>query len=141
MTTPRIRSDGVRRFTVCIDRYENEELSGCFYHPQLKQARRFQSTTRFLLEMEQVLNEVKFPDSFTALRTFAPAEDSAPGPMAHPPPEGRIATFTVRILFRQHASWQGSITWLEGRREQSFRSVLELLLLIHGAIGTQEIAS
>jgi hypothetical protein len=40
----------------------------------------------------------------------------------------------VRVLFRQNASWQGSLTWLEEGKEESFRSVLELLLLMHSAL-------
>ena len=45
-----------------------------------------------------------------------------------------MATFAVRVLFRQNASWQGEVTWLEGKREESFRSVLELILLMDGAL-------
>ncbi|MBQ3147093.1 MAG: hypothetical protein IJB91_05120 [Oscillospiraceae bacterium] len=51
---------------------------------------------------------------------------------------GDLATFAVKILFRQNASWQGSVTWLEGKREQSFRSVLELILLMSTALETQK---
>ena len=47
---------------------------------------------------------------------------------------GKLATFYVRILFRQNASWQGSVAWLEGGSEQRFRSVLELLLLLDSAL-------
>ena len=47
---------------------------------------------------------------------------------------GALATFAVRLIFRQNASWQGSITWLEGEAEQSFRSVLELTLLMDSAL-------
>ena len=46
----------------------------------------------------------------------------------------RFPTFAVRILFRQNASWQGSVTWLEGNREESFRSVLELIFLMDSAL-------
>ena len=41
------------------------------------------------------------------------------------PPEEAIASFH---------NWQGSVTWVEGKREQSFRSVLELILLIDSAL-------
>ena len=42
------------------------------------------------------------------------------------------------MIFRQNASWQGSVTWLDKGREESFRSVLELLLLMDSAIGPSE---
>jgi hypothetical protein len=45
-----------------------------------------------------------------------------------------MATFFVRIIFRQNASWQGSVLWLEGQREQRFRSALELIFLLDNAL-------
>ncbi|MBQ3122632.1 MAG: hypothetical protein IJC14_00585 [Firmicutes bacterium] len=47
---------------------------------------------------------------------------------------GKLATFNIKILFRQNASWQGLCGWLEGKQEQSFRSVLELFFLLHSAL-------
>jgi len=44
--------------------------------------------------------------------------------------KGKAATFALQILFRQNVSWQGFLIWTEGKREESFRSVLELLFLI-----------
>lgn len=52
--------------------------------------------------------------------------------------EGKRATFALRVLFRQNASWQGSVTWLEGGQEESFRSVLELLMLMNSALTEEE---
>ena len=46
---------------------------------------------------------------------------------------GKKATFGVRVMFRQNASWQGTLCWLEKNREESFRSVLELMMLIDSA--------
>lgn len=42
--------------------------------------------------------------------------------------------FYVRVRFRQHSSWQGEITWRNGRRKMQFRSVLELLRLVQSAL-------
>ncbi|MBQ6876068.1 MAG: hypothetical protein IJN46_07520 [Lachnospiraceae bacterium] len=50
--------------------------------------------------------------------------------------KGIKATFSVQILFRQNASWQGSVLWVERKIEESFRSVLELLLLIDNALSS-----
>ncbi|MBE6598234.1 MAG: hypothetical protein E7638_02190 [Ruminococcaceae bacterium] len=47
---------------------------------------------------------------------------------------GKLATFTVRILFRQNTSWQGYLMWMEKGREESFRSVLELIFLMDSAL-------
>jgi hypothetical protein len=39
----------------------------------------------------------------------------------------------VHIKFRQNASWQGSITWVEKEKTQNFRSALEMLKLMDEA--------
>lgn len=43
-------------------------------------------------------------------------------------------TFLIKIIDQQNGTWQGSVTWIEEQREQQFRSALELLKLIDGAI-------
>lgn len=43
------------------------------------------------------------------------------------------ASFVVHIQFRQNATWQGSITWVEKDRTQNFRSSLEMLQLMDEA--------
>jgi hypothetical protein len=48
--------------------------------------------------------------------------------------EKNTGTFIIKILDRQNASWQGSVTWAEEGRTQNFRSALELLKLIDGAL-------
>ena len=120
--------------TVCIDSYENGELKGRFYNPYLSGGHSFQSVTQFLLRMEQALDAMDFPKAFAATRTFSPPPEHETGPPGTEYRPGDEATFAVRILFRQNASWQGQITWLEGKKEQSFRSVLELLLLMNSAL-------
>jgi len=40
----------------------------------------------------------------------------------------------VRIQFRQNASWQGTVQWLEGKKTLPFRSMLELVLLLREAM-------
>lgn len=47
---------------------------------------------------------------------------------------GRLATFTVCIHFRQNATWQGEVAWLEQQQRTCFRSALELLFLLDGAL-------
>lgn len=141
MRTERTWGEEYRTTTVCIDSYENAVLTGRMYNPYLKTGKAFQSGTQFLIEMEQLLDRMNFPASFTTTRTFAALPEYETGPPAKPLPDGAVATFALRILFRQHASWQGSITWREGRQEQSFRSVLELLLLMDSAIQAKEKAS
>ena len=43
-------------------------------------------------------------------------------------------TFVVQILDSQNATWQGTVTWTEGKRSRPFRSALELLKLIDSSL-------
>ncbi|UWG98581.1 hypothetical protein LPY66_07260 [Dehalobacter sp. DCM] len=49
------------------------------------------------------------------------------------PPE---ASFLIRIQYRQNASWQGTIQWLDQKKTRKFRSELELMMLINEATQT-----
>ena len=46
--------------------------------------------------------------------------------------------FVVQILSRENATWQGTVTWLDGKKTQPFRSALELLRLMESAVTTSE---
>ena len=50
---------------------------------------------------------------------------------------GQKGTFLLNVKYRQNSSWQGSVTWVDEQREQYFRSALELLKLIDGALVTK----
>lgn len=47
-------------------------------------------------------------------------------------------TFVVRILNTDNATWQGTVVWTEGKKTVPFRSALELLRLIDGAVETDQ---
>ena len=126
-----------RMTTVCVDSYENGVLSGRFYNPYLAGGRPFQSLTQFLLEMEQALDDMDFPRSFTETRSFETPQIVPVSPMETEYRDGELATFAVKILFRQNASWQGSVVWKDQDKGQSFRSTLELILLMDNALGKQ----
>jgi len=85
--------------------------------------------------MESALEEDMFPQSDTARRTF---HADPPLPVSRIPKlqlrRGQMATFELQIVFRRHSSWQGVIRWLDRQREESFRSVLELILLMDSAL-------
>ena len=47
-------------------------------------------------------------------------------------------TFNVSVLFRKNATWQGTLKWVEGGEEVKFRSALELIKLMDGAIAAPQ---
>ncbi len=44
-------------------------------------------------------------------------------------------TFIVKIARCESGTWQGKLTWAEGEQTVHFRSALELIKLIDGAMG------
>lgn len=122
-----------RTTVICVNSYTDGVPAGQYNNPFCG-ARSFYGLTQFLAGMEDTLNQMKFPQSFTTARKFC---DVVPFPEKTPEEQaqsGAMATFAVRVLFRQNASWQGTVRWLEGDKEEQFRSVLELVLLMDSAL-------
>ena len=57
-------------------------------------------------------------------------------------PGNQACTFEVSVKFRQSATWQGQITWIEENKKQNFRSALEMLKLMDEAVteSSQDVA-
>ncbi len=138
--TTRAWSEEYRTILICVDSYHQGTLQGRFYNPFLNEGQTFQSLSQFITKMEQTLDGMEFPKAYTTTRTFSPLPEKLPGPPGTVYQDGKLASFALRILFRQNASWQGSVVWLDQNQEQSFRSVLELILLFDNAL-TQKQAS
>lgn len=133
--TQRIMGDAYRSITISIDNYQNEVMCGSLHHPHFEVPRYFSSTMQLLKLLENLFAETNYPQAYTTLRSFTRHSYSEPVPPAEH--SGTVATFHVRVLFRQNASWQGEVLWEEKGLSESFRSVLELLLLIDSALAEQ----
>lgn len=44
--------------------------------------------------------------------------------------------FVISILYQENATWQGTVTWVDANKSQSFRSALELIRLIDSTMDT-----
>jgi len=124
-----------RSFLICVDHCDDGQFRGFLHHPQRGESSGFKSLLQLIMRMEQTLDMENEPQSFNSMRTFFPPvalwgseEDDIPFR------RGRKMTLAVRVLFRYNSSWQGSLTWLEEGRTEKFRSVLELLTLVHSAV-------
>ena len=95
----------------------------------------FDSLSQFLVMIEDMLEISNTPQADTARRSFSSLlQHSVSGLPQRGVRRGEKATFELQILFRQHSSWQGIVLWQDRNREQSFRSVLELILLMDSAL-------
>lgn len=120
-----------------VDSYDGKQLRGTIYNPYYKCSKNYESLTDLLMLMDRLFDELFGAQPESEMRTFRSTmklnswrenaqllvEDS-----------GKLATFKVDVLFRQRASWQGVICWMEKNREECFRSVLELITLMDSAL-------
>lgn len=138
----KVYGEAYRHIRICVDSYEHGNPAGRYCHPAIDSGgTEFQSLGGLLLGIDRLLDREQFPQSFTEKRSFLdvpelPAADSPGGPGE----TGSVGTFAIRIMFRQHTSWQGTVLWMEGRREQAFRSVLELIGLLDSALAAPRAA-
>ena len=127
-----------RKITVCVDDYDGGVLRGRFYNAYHDTCS-FESLSQFLVRMESLLEEHQIPQAYTTHRKFSailrPDEESGYPLQTR---KGIKATFELQVLFRQHSSWQGVLIWKERNAEQSFRSVLELMILMDSALRDME---
>lgn len=133
----KVSGEAYRTTYLCVDSYERGVMRGRWYNPGLEGGgRSFESLAQFLTGAEALFDAGNFPQSYMAKRVFVPIpEMAAPGNLDLSSQTGKRGTFMIRLLFRQHASWQGCVTWIESSSEQTFRSALELILLIDSALG------
>ena len=47
-------------------------------------------------------------------------------------------TFLVQIRNTQNATWQGTVAWTDGRKQETFRSALELIKLMDSVLSAGE---
>ena len=96
----------------------------------------FYGLIQLIMLMEGLMDRVNYPQRSEEPRAFRKKEAQpvpAAGGGAKP-----LATFRVSVLFRQNASWQGTLLWTERAVDAQFRSVLELIRLLDSAL-TEEL--
>ena len=130
--------EDMRSCIIRVERYNNKNPEGAFYNLYYGKEVPFENLTRLLLLMEELMDEMDYPQASVKSRRFnqkqkIPERHSIPEKLLISPCEA-LATFKVKVLFRQGASWQGKIEWVEENMETSFRSVLELVKLMDSAL-------
>ena len=129
--------DESRKILVCVDSYEDGVPRGWFYCPG-QNGVYFASLSQFLLKLEDSLDERNLPQAYAPPKTFSLFLRPEGGGVLPPNPKGAMATFELKVIFRQHTSWQGVLRWREQKAEHSFRSVLELVMLMDSALKSRE---
>lgn len=126
---------------MCIDNINDGELSGRIYHCYSKEPWKFTNILQLIELADDFFDKLEFPQASTSARSFTSTQfssvdrlDKVRLPEDFIENRGQKGTFFLNVRYRQNSSWQGSVTWVEEQREQHFRSALELLKLIDGAL-------
>ena len=131
---------------------KHSDFSGVLMGQYLSAPFEFNSLFQMIMKMEEVFDEKRFPEAYLTPRVFLAsraktdyAEKGEVADMANidelkPRLTGGTpkCTFEINVMFRQNATWQGQILWVEKNLKQSFRSVLEMLKLMDEAMGDNE---
>ena len=126
---------------MCIDNINDGELSGRIYHCYSKEPWKFTNILQLIELADDFFDRLEFPQASTSACSFTSTQfsgvdrlDKVQSPEDFIENRGQKGTFFLNVRYRQNSSWQGSVTWVEEQREQHFRSALELLKLIDGAL-------
>lgn len=137
---------------ICVDEYKEGEVSGRIYNASLNEPQYYYSVLEMIKCMDSIFNNLDYPHAGMNLRSFiniARQENvvkGAPAKIKNQPQmpvkrftvKGKAATFRVRVVFRQNASWQGFINWIERDITEEFKSCLEFLEIFDSAFQEDE---
>lgn len=129
--------------------YRDRNFEGTIQNTYYQRPKDFANLTQLILDIERSLDNLQYPQRGMEPRSFS--GESLPGqrkaeaklvadgsplklPTLEGSEEGILATFKINLLFRQNASWQGNVIWIDAGVEAQFRSVLELVYLMDSVL-------
>ena len=126
---------------ICFDNRDGQMGTGRMYHYYNREEVPFLNEYHLLNLMEDVMESINYPQASTAMRNYREKESVNTQAGKEKPEKivgkeellahrGKLSTFVVYIQYRQNATWQGDIIWVEGNVIRSFRSALEMLKLM-----------
>lgn len=130
--------------SICINRKNGVDYEGEIWEEYDTEPKHFTSMLEAVRHIDDFLDELNFPQRAMAPRSFTKASTVETQRGRHrervkkmdnlEAKNGEEGTFIVQIKYRQNATWQGQVVWAEQNRKEYFRSALELLRLIDGAM-------
>lgn len=136
------------RMIICVDEMDQIFAKGRLFSAGLQSEYPFSSFEEMIRLCELIFDLNAFPQASFGKRYFRSSSEKhqikREDIMQNLPTidekilkQGDKGTFVVRVLFRQNATWQGVVNWVEGNKTQHFRSMLELIHLLEDALGTE----
>lgn len=127
---------------VCIDECSNGEVAGRFYHQYDKKPVHFTCFMELLRQMDDLFESIHYPQATARQRSFLKEQAQAAVQQELTPvwqsrefggERGMRATFYIMVKGRANASWQGDVVWVEREIKKTFRSAMELMVLMDNA--------
>lgn len=122
---------------ICVDDMTEARFSGRVFGQRLREPITFSDLNTFVAQVDALLDTQRFPQAYQQIRSFTDRESPAvPAVMDKGElsdlgtvnaAEGAVMTFSLLILSRQNACWQGRVDWLDGSPQTAFASALELI--------------
>lgn len=134
---------------ICIDKLENYDFYGRL-ESGLLGVFPFQGAIELLRYLYKFYNQIGFPENTFQFRSFGAGIPQPPKIISAPFLEkegqqwaekpGITATFLLQMIFRQHATCQGWILWVDQDKRYEFKSTLELFRLMESVLGKNNVA-
>ena len=135
-----------------IDQYNDSDWNGKIYTSLYTESISYRNIGEMLDILEKIWDTIGYPQESTIDRSFTKRQiprkkmeiinvtyledgkkDKIKTELSEADMEkkrGEQDTFIVRIQYRQNATWQGHVTWVDENKTVPFRSALELIKLL-----------
>lgn len=137
--------DAMKTSTIKVYQYQNKTMQGSFYNLYYGEEIRFENLMQLLLLMDHMMNQMNYPHTSMESRLIyqkkAFSHEALAKELLPKPDDAVLKTFHIRVIFRQNASWQGTVSWKGENQQQSFRSVLELIRMIDNVLSKSDAES
>ncbi len=132
----------LNKIFVCVDSKDDNTFYGRVFHNAQNEVQTFLGVDQLLLRIENFLDIQNYPAASTESRYFRKQKDRAAATeeeaTMNNKEKGEKATFVIQVQYRQNATWQGHVTWVEKDIEQPFKSALELIKLLDSSNSSTE---
>lgn len=137
---------------ICIgvDGRENGDLYGRIWEPYNVQPQEFMGINDLIVQLDEMYDRWDYPQRATNHRSFIKGNIASESVNIRKidfkdktdriqSMRGKRATFSVKVMYRQHATWQGQMIWVEGNELESFQSAWEMIRQMDNAMCETEI--
>lgn len=134
-------------FTIAFLSHENGKFQGVLHSPVLKDSVHFQGLIELITIMEKIMQDMNIPKYDSKYRTLTTKKSLKNMQLTYQDltlshyeryldnsmtfPKESEDIFNIKVMYRQHNTWQGEIIWLNKKKTKFFRSALELLEMIY----------